>query len=159
MARKTTNKARLDPTSRQPLTAKSAKRMIGVGTAVAPLLAPFALAAAGAARARWDFFRATRLGVAPDQLQAFAGPGGVLHARLSRVAAALTELDPGTEAHATGAARRFALDTRPRLTDLGIAVRAAGQMPTTRRRTAYRAIGTELDRIESALLTHLGVAT
>ncbi len=29
-------------------------------------------------------------------------------------------------------------------------------MPTGRRRTAYRAIGGELDRIEIELLTHLG---
>lgn len=144
---------------REPLTAKSAKRMIGVGTAVAPLLAPYALAAAGAVRGRWDDYRAARLGVAPDQLKAFSGPGGALHARLSRVAGALDELESSTEAHATDAARRFAADTRPRLADLAIAVRAAEQMPTSRRRTAYRAIGGELDRIEYELLTHLGIPT
>jgi hypothetical protein len=32
-------------------------------------------------------------------------------------------------------------------------------MPTARRRTAYRAIGGELDRIETDLLTHLGIGT
>jgi hypothetical protein len=145
--------------SRQPLTASRAKRMIGVGKAVAPLLAPYALAAAGVARARWDAHRAARLGVEPGQLSAYAGPGGALHARLSRVAEALTELDSSAEVHATGAARKFAADTRPRLADLAVAVRAAEQMPTGRRRTAYRAIGGELDRIETDLLTHLGVAT
>jgi hypothetical protein len=145
--------------SRQPLTASRAKRMIGVGKAVAPLLAPYALAAAGVARSRWDAHRAARLGVEPGQLAAYAGPGGALHARLSRVAEALTELDSGDEAHAAGAARTFAADTRPRLADLAVAVRAAEQMPTGRRRTAYRAIGSELDRIEVDLLAHLGVAT
>ena len=140
--------------ARKQLTAKNAKRMIGVGTAVAPLLAPFALAAAGLARARWDDYRAARLGVAPDQLQAYSGPGGALHARLSRVAETLTALDSGAEA---GAAQKFATETRPRLVDLSIAVRAAEQMPAPRRRAAFRAIGAALDRIESDVLTHLGI--
>jgi hypothetical protein len=61
--------------------------------------------------------------------------------------------------HATGAARTFAVEVRPRLADLAVAVRAAEQMPTARRRTAYRAIGGELDRIETDLLTHLGIST
>jgi pyruvate kinase len=38
-------------------------------------------------------------------------------------------------------------------------VRAAEQMPSSRRRAAYRAIAGELDVIESALLTHLGITT
>lgn len=145
--------------SRQPLTGKSARRMIGVGTAIAPLLAPYALAAAGVVRASWDGYHAGRLGVTPDQLQKFSGPGGAMHARLSRVAEALTALESGGEARDTGAARKFAADTGPRLTDLSVAVRAAEQMPSTRRRTAYRAIGAELDRIEHDLLSHLGVPT
>lgn len=142
---------------RKPLTGKQAKRMIGVGTAVAPLLAPYALAAAGLIRGAWDQRRAARLGVDADQLGAYAGPGGALHARLSRMAESLTELEQGSPAG--GAARTFAAATRPRLADLAVAVRAAEQMPTARRRTAYRAIGGELDGIEVDLLTHLGVAT
>ncbi|QYN35848.1 hypothetical protein K1T35_00250 [Pseudonocardia sp. DSM 110487] len=143
--------------ARKPLTAARAKRMIGVGKAVAPLLAPYALAAAAVARNRWDAYRATRLGVEPGQLAAYSGPGGALHARLSRMAEALDRLESGAEAHGTGAARRFAADMRPRLADLAVAVRAAEQMPGPRRRTAYRSIGAELDRIEIALLHHLGV--
>ena len=144
---------------RKPLTGKSAKRIIGVGTAVAPLLAPYALAAAGAVRGAWDARKAARLGVAADQLGAYAGPGGALHARLSRIAEALTELESGPQAQSDGEVSAFAADTRPRLADLAVAVRAAEQMPTPRRRTAYRAIGEELDRIEVDLLTHLGVVT
>jgi Family of unknown function (DUF6474) len=143
--------------TRKPLTAARAKRLIGVGKVVAPLLAPYALAAAGVARARWDAYRAARLGVEPGQLSAYTGPGGALHARLSRMAEALDGLDSGTGARSTDAARRFAHDTRPRLADLAVAVRAAEQMPTSRRRTAYRSIGAELDRLEVALLGHLGV--
>lgn len=141
---------------RRPLTAKRVKRMIGIGTTVVPLVAPYALAAAGIVRGRWDAYRAARLGVPLDQLSAFAGPGGTLHARLSRVAEALGELDSPTK---DVTARAFATETRNRLADLALAVRAAEQMPTARRRTAYRAIGDELDRIEEALLTHLGIPT
>jgi hypothetical protein len=153
--------AELGRRARKPLTPARAKRLIGIGKAVAPLLAPYALAAAGAARARWDAYRAARLGVEPGQLASYAGPGGALHARLSRIAQALDRLDSGSgdDVHGAGAARRFAADTRPRLADLAVAVRAAEQMPSTRRRAAYRAIGRELDGIEVALLHHLGVAT
>jgi Family of unknown function (DUF6474) len=143
--------------TRKPMTAARAKRLIGVSKAVAPLLAPYALATASVARSRWDEYRAARLGVAPDQLSAYSGRGGALHARLSRVAEALTNLD--SDADATGAARTFAVDTRPRLADLAVAVRAAEQMPGPRRRAAFRAISGELDRIEQELLTHLGVRT
>lgn len=145
---------------RKQLTKARAKRLIGVGVAVVPLLAPYALAAAGVARSRWDAHRAARLGIAPGELAAFASRGGRLHARLSRVAEMLIELDGADRrADPTPAARRFAGEVRPRLVDLALAVRAAEQMPAQRRRTAFRAIGTELDRIEADLLTHFGVAT
>ena len=39
--------------------------MIGISKAVAPLLAPYALAAASVARGRWDAYRAAKLGVGP----------------------------------------------------------------------------------------------
>ncbi|MCW0213031.1 MAG: DUF6474 family protein [Pseudonocardia sp.] len=138
---------------RKELTPARAKRMIGVGKAVAPLLVPYAIAGAGVARERWDLHRARRLGVAPDQLGRYTGRGGTLHARISRIAEALGELDAGK----TTAARRFATETRPRLADLAVAVRAAEQMPSPRRRTAFKAVSGELDRIEVQLLDHLGV--
>ena len=150
-----------DLSRRKPLTAAQAKRMIGISKAVAPLLAPYALAAASVARSRWDAYRAARLGVPTEQLSAYAGPGGALHARLSRIAEALTAA--GDRGPRSGTSRRagraFAAATRPRLADLAVAVRAAEQMPSSRRRAAYRAIGGELDRIETDLLTHLGVTT
>ncbi|HEX8520194.1 MAG TPA: DUF6474 family protein [Pseudonocardia sp.] len=140
---------------RPPMTPARARRLIGVGRAVLPLLAPYALAAAGVARARWDAYQAARLGVTPDRLNAYTGRGGALHARIDRLAEALTALDDRTDAPAD--ARRFVADTRPRLADLAVAVRAAEQMPAQRRRTAHRAVGDELDRVELALLRHLGV--
>jgi hypothetical protein len=143
--------------ARKPFTAARAKRLLGVSKAVAPLLAPYALAAAGVARSRWDAYRAGRLGVEPGQLSQYTGPGGALHARLSRMAQALQELEAGTGVRSTEDDKAFAAGIRPRLADLAVAVRAAEQMPSPRRRTAYRAIGGELDRIEVELLTRLGV--
>ena len=131
--------------------------MIGLSKVVLPLLAPYALAAAGVARAQWDAYRAARLGVTPVQLNAYSGRGGALHARIDQLAASLDDLDDGAEAHATTAARRFAREYRPRLEDLALAVRAAEQMPPQRRRAAHRAVSAELDRIELTLLDHLGV--
>jgi hypothetical protein len=139
---------------RGPLTPARARRMIGVGRVVAPLLAPYALAAAGVARARWDAYRAGRLGVTPMQLSAYSGRGGALHARIDRIAEALDALERTAE---DDAVRRFVEETRPRLTDLAVAVRASEQMPAPRRRTAHKAIAGELDRVELALLRRLGV--
>ncbi|MDN5859613.1 MAG: DUF6474 family protein [Pseudonocardia sp.] len=140
--------------TREPMTAKRAKRLLGVGKVVVPVVAPYALAAASTARTAWDNRRAARLGVAPDQLGAYAGPGGALHARVSRVADTLATLADGS-----GDTSGFVGQTRPRLADLSVAVRAAEQMPAHRRRAAYKAIGHELDTVESALLDRLGVPT
>jgi hypothetical protein len=142
---------------RGPMTPARARRMIGLSKVVLPLLVPYALAAAGVARAQWDAYRAARLGVTPSQLNAYSGRGGALHARIDQLATALGDLDDGTEAHSTTASRRFARETRPRLEDLALAVRAAEQMPPQRRKTAHRAVSAELDRVELALLDHLGV--
>ena len=79
--------------ARKPMTKARAKRLIGIGTAVAPMLAPYALAAAGAVRGTWDNYRAGRLGVTADKLAEFTGPGGGLHARISHLAEALTDLE------------------------------------------------------------------
>lgn len=141
-----------------PITPAKAKRMLGVATVMAPLLAPYLLAAAGATRQRWDAMRAYRLGVTPEQLAGFSGPGGGLHARISGLARSLAELREGGEARATTAAHRFAVRSEPRLADLAAAVRAAEQMPAPRRRVAHRAVSAELDGIERELLVHLGVA-
>jgi hypothetical protein len=135
------------------LTPAQTRRLIGVGKAVAPVLLPYAIAAAGVAREQWDAYRSRQLGVPAEQLGRFSGRGGHLHARISRAGEALTEVEAGSDA----AGRAFAKETRPRLADLAVAVRAAEQMPTARRRTAFRAVSGELDRIEDQLLGHLGL--
>jgi len=98
--------------------------------------------------------KAARLGVAPDQLSAYAGPGGALHARISRIADTLSRLEDSNNGSSA-----FVSRTRPRIADLSVAVRAAGQMPAQRRRAAHKAISNELDTIESGLLDQLGVGT
>ncbi|OLT10513.1 hypothetical protein BJF78_28735 [Pseudonocardia sp. CNS-139] len=139
------------------LTPARAKRLISIGRTVAPLLAPYALSAAGAIRGQWDAYRAARLGVGLDQLAAYSGPGGALHARISRIAESLDGIDRSEKN--SPAAHEFTAASRPRLADLSVAIRAAAQMPGSRRRTAYKAISGELDRLEQQTLRYLGVTT
>lgn len=166
VGRKTNKRARKSATQAQKALAKEAgtappkdltsaqtRRVLAVGKAVVPLLLPYGIAAAGVARASYDTYRSRRLGVPADQLGRYTGRGGALHARLSRAGEALTEVETTGDA----AGRAFAKETRPRLADLALAVRAAEQMPSARRRTAFRAVAGELDRVEDRLLAHLGL--
>ncbi len=137
--------------------AAKAKRYVAVGKVVAPLLAPYAMAAAGTLRHRWDDHRSRRLGVSPDELGSYSGRGGQLHARLSRIARSLDELEADGTTGRNPEAARFVTTHRPRLHDFAAAVRAAEQMPTHRRKAAYRAVSNDLDRIEVELLSFLGV--
>jgi hypothetical protein len=140
---------------RPRLTSANVKRMIGVAKIVGPVVAPFAIKAAGYARHRWDLARARRLGVPVDQLPAFSGRGAALHARLAGLAASLYDLArrrPGD-----GDTTRYVDATETRLADLAAAVRVAEQMPTARRKAAHQAVTRELDTIESTLLTRLGL--
>lgn len=136
------------------LTPSSAKNMVGVakvlGPAVLPVVAPYLLKAASAARDGVDRVRARRLGVDVGQLARFSGRGGALHARIVGVDQSLAEL-------AGDADREFVTRSRDTLTKLAIAVRAAERMPSGRRKAAYQAVGRELDPIESELLGRLGV--
>jgi Family of unknown function (DUF6474) len=142
-----------------PMTPDRAKRMVKIATAIAPLLAPYAIAAAGAARHRWDAARAFQLGVTPAQLARFSGPGGGMHARISGLATALAELRTSAGGEAAGTqAVEFAERTEPRLAELAAAVRAAEQMPGRRRKVVHRAVSAELDGIDHQLLEHLGVS-
>lgn len=137
--------------------AAKAKRYIAVGKIVAPVVAPYAMAAAGTLRHRWDDHRSRKLGVSPDELGGFSGRGGQLHARLSRIARSLDELESDGTTGRNADAKRFVDTNRPRLHDFAAAVRAAEQMPAQRRKTAFKAVSNDLDRIEVELLSFLGV--
>lgn len=137
--------------------AAKAKRYLSVGRIVAPVLAPYAMAAAGTLRHRWDDHRSRRLGVSPEELGGYSGRGGHLHARISRVARTFGELkDDGSTEHSPQT-KAFVETNEPRLHDFAAAVRAAEQMPANRRKAAYRAVSKDLDRIEVELLSHLGI--
>ncbi len=137
--------------------AKKVQRYLGMAKVLAPLLAPYAMAAAGSLRHRLDDHRSRRLGVSPDELGGYSGPGGRLHARLSRIARTITELREDGTVDRDQAAKRFADETEPRLHDLAAAVRAAENMPAARRKAAFRTVSADLDRLEVRLLDHLGV--
>lgn len=141
------------------LTPAKAKNMVGVakvlGPAVLPVVAPYALRAAAAARDGLDHYRARRLGVDVERLADYTGKGGALHARIVGADQSLAELENTDRVSA--ADREFAGRGRETLTKLAAAVRAAERMPVARRRAAHRAVAAELDPIEQGLLRRLGV--
>jgi hypothetical protein len=141
------------------VTGMTVKRYIGIARVVVPVLMPLIYQAAGTARARWDEQRARRFGVAPDELADFSGRGAGLYARIHNVALSVRELR-NRRASSSGEpadVRSFAADTENRLSDLEAAVRAAEQMPSSRRRRAHEAAAAELDRIEASVLSHWGL--
>ncbi|MCP2169052.1 DUF6474 family protein [Goodfellowiella coeruleoviolacea] len=130
-----------------------------VGPALAPVVLPFAVRAAGTIRDGYDRFRARQLGVPVADLPEFTGRGARLHARIAGVSRVLAALRAGRLAPSApdAAALAFADQAQARLETLAVAVRAAERMPSVRRRPAHRAVAAELDQIEDDLLRHLGV--
>jgi hypothetical protein len=144
--------------SRLPrLTPSSAKNLVGVakvlGPAVVPVVTPYLLKAASAARDGLDRYRARRLGIDVASLAEYTGRGGALHARIVGADQALAELETADTD------REFAVRSRAALAKLAAAVRAAERMPAARRKAAHKAVATELDPIERELLRRLGAET
>ncbi|MBB5154240.1 DUF6474 family protein [Saccharopolyspora phatthalungensis] len=141
------------------ITPGNAKKIIGVAKVVGPVLLPFALRAASAARERYERMRARRLGVPVDDLGKFTGRGAALHARIAGDTDALHDLraQSATSEESSLAAEQYAERTGARLEQLTSAVRAAERMPTQRRKSTHRAVNAELGQIEDDLLTHFGV--
>jgi hypothetical protein len=140
------------------LTPSSAKNLVGVakvlGPAVLPVVAPYLLKAASAARDGVDRARARRLGVDVARLADFSGRGGALHARIVGAGDSLAELAALEETKD----REFVTTSADTLAKLAAAVRAAERMPSARRKAAYRAVARELDPIEQGLLSRLGIS-
>ena len=140
-------------------TPKKAKNAVAVakvlGPAVLPVIAPYAVRAAGAARELYDRYQAKKLGVAVDQLGEYSGRGAALHARIAGLTQGLAELKKS--AKATDADVSFAKDTQGTLEQLSATVRASERMPAARRKAAHRAVAGELDQLEGKLLHRLGV--
>ncbi|MBN9745942.1 MULTISPECIES: DUF6474 family protein [Amycolatopsis] len=141
------------------ITPKKAKNAVAVakvlGPAVLPVLAPYAVRAAGAAREAYDRYQARKLGVAVDQLGEYTGRGAALHARIAGLVQGLGELKKS--AKATEQDQKFAAETQSTLEQLSATVRAAERMPAGRRKAAHRAVTGELERLEEQLLHRLGI--
>lgn len=150
----------LDGTAADPWTGAKVKRYIGIARIVVPIVAPIVYQAVGVARDRWDAHRARQLGVAPDEVGEFTGRGAALYARVHNLALSAQDLrtrhGSGDDARAREV-RSFVEDTEQRLSDLESAVRAAEQMPASRRRSAHLAVAGELERVEDRLLALWGV--
>lgn len=149
-----------EPAPGEPkVTPKKAKNALGVvkviGPAVIPVVAPIAVRAFGEARDRIDRLRARRLGVPVEEIAAFSGRGGALHARITGAARSIEELRE--RQGATAEDREFAATSQTTLEQLAAVVRAAERMPAGRRKAAHRAVGTELDELEQRLLARLGI--
>lgn len=141
------------------ITPKKAKNAVAVakvlGPAVIPVVAPYAVRAAGAAREMYDRYQARKLGVAVDQLGSYTGRGAALHARIAGVADGCADLEKSEKASA--ADKSFARESLGTLEQLSASVRAAERMPSSRRKSVHRAVAGELERLEGQLLHRLGL--
>ncbi|MFE2956525.1 DUF6474 family protein [Nocardia tengchongensis] len=139
---------------RDPFSAASVRKYLGVARILVPVLAPLAYRGATFVRGQLDTRRAQQLGVGLDQLGEFAGPGAKLQARIAGVESTLTDIEakaPDTET------KKFVAASRDRLDSLSAAVRTAAQMPVPRRRAVHASISNELSGIEADVLARLGV--
>ncbi|MFF0144536.1 hypothetical protein ATK36_3288 [Amycolatopsis sulphurea] len=159
MARKAKESKAKHEVGEARITPKKAKNAVAVakvlGPAVLPVVAPYAVRAAGAARELYDRYQARKMGVAVDQLGEYTGRGAALHARIAGLVQGLGELRKS--AKATDADRKFTEETQSTLEQLSATVRAAERMPAARRKAAHRAVNGELERLEDQLLHRLGV--
>ncbi|HEX4704454.1 MAG TPA: DUF6474 family protein [Pseudonocardiaceae bacterium] len=134
-----------------------AKNLVGVAKvlapAVLPVVTPYLVRAASAARDGVDRYRARRLGIDVAELADFTGRGAALHARIAGADASLAKLET------SDADREFAVKARETLAKLAVAVRVAERMPAARRKAAHRAVASALDLIEEELLRRLGAAS
>lgn len=141
------------------LTPKRARNAVSVAKiivpALAPVLLPVAVRAAGAAREVYDRYQARKLGVPVERLPEFTGRGASLLARIAGVSEAVTELIEAPRA--TNDNIKFGADARATLQQLTAAVRAAERMPASRRKAAHQAVAAELAQLEGQILKRLGI--
>lgn len=132
------------------------RRALTVSRLLAPILTPLIYRAAVAARGLIDQRRADQLGIPLAQIGQFSGHGGRLSARIAGAEQSLRAVqdkkprDPET--------KQFVAAISERLSDMSVAITAAENMPTQRRRAAHAAISEQLDGIEADLLARLGLS-
>lgn len=139
------------------ITPSKARNAINVAKVVLPaaipIIAPYAVRAAGAVREAYDKARARKLGVDVESVGEYTGKGAALHVRIAGLSEGLPELRAGGDQQA----QRFADESAASLQQLSAAIRAAERMPGARRKEAHRAVARELDELEAQLLRHLGI--
>jgi hypothetical protein len=132
------------------------RRALTVSRLLAPILTPLIYRAAIAARGLIDQRRADQLGIPLAQIGQFSGHGARLSARIAGAEQSLRAVqekkpkEPET--------KQFVAAISERLSDLSVAITAAENMPTQRRRAAHAAISSQLDGIEADLLARLGLS-
>lgn len=139
---------------RDPFSAASIRKYLGVARILVPVLAPLAYRGATFVRGQLDTRRAQQLGVGLDQLGEFAGPGAKLQARIAGVESTLAEIEAK---HTDTETKKFVAASRDRLDSLSAAVPTPAQMPVPRRRAVHASISNELSGIEADVLNRLGV--
>ncbi|WP_040853509.1 DUF6474 family protein [Nocardia niigatensis] len=139
---------------RDPFSAASIRKYLGVARVLVPVLAPLAYRGATFVRGQLDARRAQQLGIGLDQLGEFSGPGAKLQARIAGVESTLSEIEAKNSDTET---KKFVTASRERLGSLSSAVRTAAQMPVQRRRAVHASISNELSGIEADVLARLGV--
>jgi len=140
------------------------RRALTVSRLLAPVVVPLVYRASIAARGLLDERRADQLGIPLSQLGQFSGHGAQYSARIAGAEQSLRQLSekkskPGKSGKSAGDAetKQFVAAITERLSDLAVAVTAAENMPSARRRAAHAAIAEQLDGIEADLMARLGV--
>lgn len=132
---------------------KALRRLLLAAKIVVPAVAAGTLRASTGVRGVLDERRARQLGVPLEDVAAYRGPAGEVQARILGLRTALADLrarrgtDPGVA--------RFVDSTTARLGELSAAADATATMPSPTRRSALRAVGADLDVVDSQLMAYL----
>ena len=122
---------------------------------LAPILTPLIYRAAIAGRALIDQRRADQLGIPLAQIGQFSGHGAQLSARIAGAEKSLRMVQDNRPKDAE--TKQFVSAINERLADLSVAVTAAENIPSARRRAAHAAVSSQLDGIEADLMARLGL--
>jgi hypothetical protein len=132
---------------------KTLRRLLLAAKVVGPVVAAGAMKTSTEVRGLLDDRRARQLGVPIEDVAAYKGPTGTVHARITGLTKAVDELRSRRGGDQTVA--RFTTTTSARLAELSAASTATLSMPPSTRRAALRAISADLDQLDAELMTFL----
>jgi hypothetical protein len=133
------------------------RRVLTVSRLLAPVLVPLVYRASIAARGLIDERRADKLGIPLSQLGQFSGHGAEFSARIASAEQSLRQLSEQKSKSKDAETKQFVAAITDRLRDLAVAVTAAENLPSARRRAAHASIAEQLDGIEADVMARLGV--